>query len=116
MLVEGLQNGVPYTVVLLAIDFAGNATGTYFTTTITPQPAIDFWEDLHNRGSNTEGGFCLMASTAPMHHECLNWAGAMRRQRKTSSFLYASFTCLSSSRKRSRSSASETTSESESEP
>jgi len=63
MLITGLQNSVPYTVVLLSIDFAGNATGTYFTTTITPQPATDFWEDLHDRGSNTEGGFCLMAST-----------------------------------------------------
>ena len=63
MLITGLQNSVPYTVVLLAIDYNGNATGTYFTTTITPQPATDFWEDLHDRGSNVEGGFCLLAET-----------------------------------------------------
>jgi hypothetical protein len=63
MLIEGLQNDVPYTVVLLAIDFNGNATGTYLTRTITPRPATDFWEDLHDRGSDVEGGFCLMAET-----------------------------------------------------
>jgi len=63
MLITGLQNDVPYTVVLLAIDYNGNAAGTYFTTTITPQPATDFWEDLHDRGSNVEGGFCLLAET-----------------------------------------------------
>ncbi len=63
MLITGLQNNVPYTVVLLSIDFNGNVSGTYFASTITPQPATDFWEDLHNRGSNTEGGFCLLAST-----------------------------------------------------
>lgn len=63
ILIDGLQNEVPYTVVLLAIDNYGNATGTYFTKTITPHPTTDFWEDLHDRGSNVEGGFCLLAET-----------------------------------------------------
>ncbi len=63
LLIEGLQNDVPYKVVLLAIDYYGNATGTYFTSTITPRAATDFWEDLHGRGSQVEGGFCLIAST-----------------------------------------------------
>jgi hypothetical protein len=61
--IEGLENGVPVTVVLLAIDQYGNVAGTYLTQTITPQPATDFWEDLHDRGSNVEGGFCLIAET-----------------------------------------------------
>ena len=63
MLIDGLQNDVPYAIVLLAIDNSGNATGTYFTKTLTPHPSTDFWEDLHDRGSNVEGGFCLLAET-----------------------------------------------------
>jgi hypothetical protein len=61
--IGGLDNGTPYTVVLLAIDKYGNAAGTYFTTTLTPQPVTDFWEDLHDRNSQVQGGFCLMADT-----------------------------------------------------
>jgi hypothetical protein len=61
--IEGLQNGTEYTVVLLAIDKYGNASGTYFTSPLVPQPATDFWEDLHDRGSGVEGGFCLLAQT-----------------------------------------------------
>lgn len=63
MTIDGLENDVPYTVVLLAIDQYGNVTGTYLTQTITPQPTTDFWEDLHDRGSNVEGGFCLIAES-----------------------------------------------------
>lgn len=63
MLIEGLENDVPYNVVLVSIDLSGNVAGVHFTTTITPQPATDFWEDLHDRGSSVEGGFCLLAET-----------------------------------------------------
>jgi hypothetical protein len=59
--IEGLQNGVEYTVMLLAIDLSGNARGTWFTSSLVPQPATDFWEDLHDQGSGVEGGFCLLA-------------------------------------------------------
>lgn len=63
MLIDGLTNGTPYTIVLVAVDQAGNFNATYFDQTITPQPATDFWEDLHDRGSDVEGGFCLLAET-----------------------------------------------------
>jgi len=63
MTIRGLENGKAYSVVLLSIDRAGNPSGVFFTTTITPQPVVDFWEDLHDRGSNVEGGFCLLAET-----------------------------------------------------
>lgn len=63
ILIKDLENDVPYTVALLVIDRYGNATGTYFTTTITPRPATDLWEDLHERGSKVEGGFCLASVT-----------------------------------------------------
>jgi len=61
--IGGLENGVAYQVVLLAVDKFQNASGTFFTSTLTPVPSTDFWEDLHNRGSNTEGGLCLLAET-----------------------------------------------------
>jgi hypothetical protein len=61
--IEGLKNGTAYTVVLLAIDKYGNSSGTYFTSTLTPVPATDFWEDLHDQGSKVEGGFCLISQT-----------------------------------------------------
>jgi hypothetical protein len=61
--IEGLQNGTQYTVELLAIDKAGNATSTFFTAPLVPHAVTDFWEDIHNQGSNAEGGFCLLSQT-----------------------------------------------------
>lgn len=61
--ISGLENGVAYQVVLLAIDKFQNASGTFFTRTLTPVPAIDFWEDLHDRDSKAQGGLCLLAET-----------------------------------------------------
>ena len=61
--ITGLENGVAYQVVLLAIDKFQNASGTFFTRTLIPVPAIDFWEDIHDQGSKVEGGLCLLAET-----------------------------------------------------
>ena len=61
--IGGLTNGTPYQVILLSIDRHGNYIGTYFTSTISPVPSIDFWQDLHDRGSKAEGGFCLLAES-----------------------------------------------------
>ena len=63
MLIKGLTNNVHYRVMLVAVDPAGNAAGAFFTSTITPRIVTDFWEDLHGRGSDVEGGFCLLAET-----------------------------------------------------
>lgn len=63
MTIDHLENGMPYNVLLLAVDLHGNYAGTYLTDTVTPRPVIDFWEDLHDRGSKTEGGLCLLAET-----------------------------------------------------
>ena len=78
LLIDGLTNGTAYTVVLLAIDRAGNFTATYFDQTITPQPATDFWEDLHDRGSDVEGGFCLLAETYGTNSPLTNLLRAFR--------------------------------------
>ena len=61
--IDGLQNGTPYVVALLAIDKSGNAAGTYFNQTFTPRAVTDFWEDLQDRGSHVRGGLCLIAET-----------------------------------------------------
>ena len=61
--IAGLENGTPYRVILVSVDLHGNYTGAYFTSTVTPVPSTDFWEDLHGRGSKTEGGLCLLAET-----------------------------------------------------
>jgi hypothetical protein len=60
---DGLKNGEHYSVVLLAIDKAGNAAGVQFQNIFTPKPVTDFWEDIHNRGKDIQGGFCLLAET-----------------------------------------------------
>jgi hypothetical protein len=61
--IDGLLNGAPYTIAVIAADLHGNYVGTYFAKTVTPAPAIDFWEDLNDRDSDFEGGFCLLAET-----------------------------------------------------
>ena len=63
MRINGLTNGAEYFVMLLAIDKAGNPTPYYLTKTLKPVEVTDFWEDLHERGGETEGGFCLLAET-----------------------------------------------------
>ena len=68
MRLEGLENGVAYQVVVLAIDRYGNAAGTAFASTLTPQPVTDFWEDLHDKGDGAQGGFCLIAETYGDHN------------------------------------------------
>jgi hypothetical protein len=57
------RNGDKFQVAMIAIDLAGNAAGVYVTELVTPQPVTDFWEDLHDQGSDAEGGFCLLART-----------------------------------------------------
>jgi hypothetical protein len=61
--IQGLENDVEYRVVVVAIDLSGNASGVYFQNPLTPRPVTDFWEDLHDRGSEVEGGFCLVNAT-----------------------------------------------------
>ncbi|MEO8704439.1 MAG: MXAN_2562 family outer membrane beta-barrel protein [Kofleriaceae bacterium] len=64
MTISGLENNVQYKVAIVAIDFYGNPSGAFFTRTITPKPVTDFWEDLHERGSGVEGGFCSSSGSA----------------------------------------------------
>lgn len=61
--IKHLQNEVPYQVILVAVDLHGNFIATHFDHTITPHLVTDFWEDLHQNGSQAEGGLCLLAET-----------------------------------------------------
>ncbi|HWO25431.1 MAG TPA: MXAN_2562 family outer membrane beta-barrel protein [Kofleriaceae bacterium] len=60
--ISKLKNLTPYKVALVAIDASGNYTATYFSTTVTPRPVIDFWEDLQDRNGAVDGG-CLLSTT-----------------------------------------------------
>jgi len=68
MRISGLKDGTSYVVIFAAIDKSGNASATYFTSAVTPKPARDFWQDLHDQGSTAEGGFCLIADTFGDNH------------------------------------------------
>ena len=61
--IEGLENDTPYKVAIVAVDKYQNVAGTFFTTTVTPVPSTDFWEDIQGRDSDVEGGLCLLAET-----------------------------------------------------
>lgn len=61
--IGGLQYGVEYQVAMIAVDHAGNAIGQFVPGTIVPTAVIDFWEDLHDKGSEVEGGFCIAGTT-----------------------------------------------------
>lgn len=59
MLLEDLENGQPYWVVVLAIDEAGNYDARYIPHTVSPVPSIDFWEDANQDNPDINGGFCV---------------------------------------------------------
>ncbi len=60
--IEGLENNEPYQFVLVGVDRVGNYAGATIEGTVTPVPAVDFWEDLHGDGSDVEGGLCLVTA------------------------------------------------------
>ncbi len=59
--VDGLPDGKPLVVLFLAIDRAGNAAATYLYPTLVAGTSSDVWQDLHQRGSTSDGGFCLIS-------------------------------------------------------
>jgi len=65
--VTGLENGITYRIVLLAIDESKNVTALDLGE-ITPQPVTDFWEDYKDEGGTAEGGFCLANATFGGNH------------------------------------------------
>jgi len=60
--ITGLENGIPYRVVLLSIDNARNVTAIDMKTE-TPKAVEDFWEDYKDKGGAANGGVCLVTST-----------------------------------------------------
>jgi hypothetical protein len=60
--IDGLENGMPYRVALLAVDDARNVVAKDLGV-VTPQAVTDFWEDYHDQGGSADGGICLVSST-----------------------------------------------------
>jgi hypothetical protein len=63
MRITGLTNGTPYMVMLVTIDLYGNPSPVLLNEVMTPEPVNDVWDDLNERGSQVQGGFCLIAET-----------------------------------------------------
>jgi hypothetical protein len=59
--VEGLENGVTYRLVLLAIDDARNVTALDVGEH-TPAPVQDAWEHYKENGGAADGGYCFVAT------------------------------------------------------
>jgi hypothetical protein len=76
--ITGLQNNHHYRIILLTVDLHGNYAVQYFDHTITPIPVTDFWEDLHDRGSETQGGLCLLNETYGDDNDLTNTLRAFR--------------------------------------
>lgn len=69
--IGGLQNGVPYRVVMLSIDDAQNPTAIDLGTG-TPKEVKDFWEDYHDKGGSADGGICLVTQVFGDDHPFTN--------------------------------------------
>jgi hypothetical protein len=61
--VDGLENGVLYHIVLVAIDRARNPRPMYLGV-VEPRPAINYWDDYKDRGGGAEGGYCFVATAS----------------------------------------------------
>lgn len=85
MAISGLTNGVPYRVVLLAIDRARNVTALDVGSA-TPAPVRDFWEDYKAQGGRARGG-CGVGQAGAGGGVLIGlglalWAGAALRRRR----------------------------------
>jgi hypothetical protein len=95
-----LQNGIPYTVGVAAVDLSGNIspiTGAFLQ---KPVPTVDFYKEYRGDGGDAEGGYCSLGGGTGRSKAlaCLAGTGLMglsllrrRRRRKATktSFLLA---------------------------
>lgn len=61
MTVSGLENGVNYRAIWVAVDHSRNATPVDLGT-VQPEPLIDWWEDYKGSGGTADGGYCFVAT------------------------------------------------------
>jgi hypothetical protein len=86
--VTGLQNGVPYAVVVAAVDGSGNVGPPSSEQCGTPAPVNDFWNLYRADGGHAGGGFCALDAVgkpAPAVASAALVAGAsllVRRRRR----------------------------------
>lgn len=62
--VLGLENGVSYIFEVVAIDDAGNPSGSVFVGEVVPAPEEDLWERYKNAGGAADGDNCFIATAA----------------------------------------------------
>jgi uncharacterized protein (TIGR03382 family) len=78
--VGGLENGVAYRIVLIAIDEARNPTAIDLGEAV-PQPARDFWEDYKAAGGKAEGGCAAGGAPGLLAAGLVGLALLVRRRR-----------------------------------
>jgi hypothetical protein len=67
---KGLQNDVPYTVILVAVDDDGNLGTPTDAVTGTPVLTVDFYNEYANEGGEPVGGFCNVVQAAKSPRAC----------------------------------------------
>jgi hypothetical protein len=58
---EILQNGIPYTVGVAAVDTSGNASPIGSGFVQKPVPTINFYQEYRDAGGQSPGGYCALA-------------------------------------------------------
>jgi hypothetical protein len=56
-----LQNGIPYTVGVAAVDLSGNISPITRAFVQKPIPTLDFYREYRDNGGSAEGGYCSLA-------------------------------------------------------
>jgi hypothetical protein len=74
--ITGLKNGVPYTVVVSAVDNFGNVGPPSTQACDCPAPVNDFWKIYRTDGGNAGGGFCALEAVGAPAGTTAAFAGA----------------------------------------
>jgi hypothetical protein len=100
---KGLQNNLPYTVLLVAVDDDGNLGTPTDAVVGTPVLTVDFYNEYANEGGEPVGGYCSIAAGARrpgalvMLLLCSVWVWRRRRRRRRSGWLLVAMAMLFSS-------------------
>jgi len=83
--VKGLQNNIPYTALVVAVDNDGNLGPATDAVVGTPVLTVDFYSEYANEGGEPVGGYCTIAAGARQPGAwvlmLLGWVWIWRRRR-----------------------------------
>lgn len=100
---KGLQNNVPYSVILVAVDNDGNLGTPTDAVVGTPVLTVDFYNEYASQGGEPVGGYCTMVTGARRPGACAIlllgslWLWRRRRHRRGAVWLLVVMAMLSSS-------------------